>query len=37
MLVIHNLPSQCDPASWEKIKILVYHEMICITKITMIT
>ena len=29
------LPSQGDPAGREKIKIKVYHEMICITKITM--
>ena len=30
------LPSQGDPAGQEKIKINVHHEMICITKITMI-
>ena len=30
------LPSQGDPAGWEKIKIEVYHETICITKITMV-
>ena len=30
------LPTQGDPASREKIKIKVYYEMICITKITMI-
>ena len=30
------LPSQGDPAGPEKIKIKVYYEMICITKITMI-
>ena len=30
------LPSQGEPAGWEKIKIKVYYEMICITKIMMI-
>ena len=30
------LPSKGDQAGQEKIKIKVYYEMICITKITMI-
>ena len=30
------LPYQDDPAGRKKIKIKVHHEMICITKITMI-
>ena len=31
------LPSQGDPAGRRKIKIQVYYETICITKITMVT
>ena len=30
------LPFQSDPAGWEKIKIKIYYETICITKITMV-